>query len=272
MRRFLGFVLFALCLLPLAVQAAPKKGIDPKRIGEESDDALAEVGSPKDEASERLTLRFFNALDGKPISGGQVTIAGFEQPFVTDGEGKVLFPIPEEDGKRKVVFAREGYVTSEFEIEIEVHSLFFNRFSVSPSLDKEFVRIVLDWDAKPADLDGHLVKLGANGYHVSYRDMVTSKDGAAHLDHDALNGYGPETITITRVDGAATYEYLVHDFTNRGDKNDKELGKSKATIKVYAQARLIGVYQIPRGATGNLWRVFAIEKGEIKLLGEMISR
>lgn len=272
MRRFFGLVLFALCMIPLAAFAAPKRGIDSKRIGEDFDDALAEVGAPKDEASERLTLRFFNALDGKPISGGQVTIAGFAEPFTTDGEGKVLFPIPEEDGKKKVVFAREGYVTSEFEIEIEVHSLFFNRFSVSPSLDKEYVRIVLDWDAKPADLDGHLVKLGADGYHVSYRDMTTSKDGAAHLDRDDLDGYGPETITITRVDGAATYEYLVHDFSNAGNKQDKELGKSKATVKVYAQARLVGVYQVPRDSTGNFWRVFAIEKGQIKLLGEMIGR
>lgn len=272
MRRLLCLAAFAFCLVPLCVQAAPKRGFDNKRIGEDFDDAVAEVGTPQEEASERLTLRFFDALNGKPIADGQVTIEGFEAPFTTDGEGKALFPIPENDGKRKVVFTRSGYVTSEFEIEIEVHTLFFNRFSVSPSLDQAYVRIVLDWDKKPADLDGHLLKLGAGGYHVSYRDAVTSKDGAAHLDRDDMDGYGPETITISRLDGTANYEYWVHDFSNPANKKDKELGKSKATIKVYAQSRLVGVYQIPRGSTGNLWRALAIEKGEIKLLNEMTGR
>ncbi len=60
------------------------------------------------------------------------------------------------------------------------------------------IRIILDWDKSPNDLDAHLVKDG--DYHISYRNKRVADDGAAQLDRDDMNGYGPETITINNVE------------------------------------------------------------------------
>lgn len=214
--------------------------------------------------SDALTLRFFNAVDGNPIPGGEVVIEKLGT-FRTDTEGKAVFPIPEQDGVYKVVFSRQGYITSEFPIEIQAGTMFFNRFSVSPALPLGNMRIVLDWDASPRDLDLHFIK--ANHYHVSYRNMRTFADGVVRLDRDDRNGYGPETVTVKRIENSATYYCLVHDYSNRNQVAGTGLSRSKATEKVYSGNALLHVIPVPRSTPGTYWQVFRITGGEIGILG-----
>jgi len=213
-----------------------------------------------------LTLRFSHAVTGKPIESAEVSIQNIGE-YVTDFEGKVEFPAPEEDGFYGVQFEKEDFITSVFKIEIMAQTLFFNRFSVSPHLPLGSVRIVLDWDETPRDLDAHLVKQEA--YHISYRNKKVSDDGLARLDRDDTDGHGPETITANEVDARASYVYFVHNYSNRNDKNSPFLSESKACVKLYGDGdRLLHVYQVPRNHTGRVWPVFRIKDGKIEAVNE----
>ena len=71
--------------------------------------------------------------------------------------------------------------------EVIAGTIFWNRFTVSPNIEMGSIRIVLDWDKKPKDLDAHFVKEG--DYHISYHNMKVSDDGSARLDRDDQNGF-----------------------------------------------------------------------------------
>ena len=213
-----------------------------------------------------LTLRFFDAVSGDPLPNGDVKIQGMGS-FTTDSSGIVRFPKPEQDGKIHVVFTKEGYIDTDFPVEILAGTIFFNRFSISPELDLNHIRIVLDWAKRPKDLDAHLLK--RDGYHISYRNKRVSDDQSAMLDRDDMDGYGPETITITSVDDASEYYYFVHDFSNRNQSSSSELGDSKGTVKVYGEGQLLEVFQVPRMRKGNRWNVFGIKDGNIIELNQI---
>jgi hypothetical protein len=213
-----------------------------------------------------LTLRFYNALNGAPIEGG---IAAIEKSgeYFTDDEGKVVFPPPEEDGVLQVLFTADGYVSTLFPIEIMAGTIFFNRISVSPMLDIKFLRVVVDWSKEPLDLDAHFIK--TDGYHLSYRNMRVLADGTGMLDIDAMKGYGPETITVHEISNRSAYEYSVHDYSHQRQPNSKELSRSKATVKVYGNGKLLNIFQVPREKEGNVWKVFRIEQGQLREMRQL---
>jgi uncharacterized protein YfaP (DUF2135 family) len=99
--------------------------------------------------------------------------------------------------------------------------------------------------------------------------MSAADDGAAQLDRDDTDGYGPETITVKEVRRDARYVCFVHDYSNRGRTDATELGASKATIKVYGQGKLMNVFEVPRGRPGTRWEVFTIQGGMIGEAGSL---
>jgi hypothetical protein len=222
---------------------------------EKSRDAFTEL------ETDSLVLRFFDALTGKQIKSADVTVAESYQ-VKTDFEGRVFIIKPKEDGFLKIKFQHPDYITSEFEIEILVGSIFFNRFSVSPKLPIGALRIVLDWDADPKDLDAHFVKQG--DYHISFRNMKVSADGIAKLDRDDTDSYGPETITANKIDPNAEYTFYVHDFSNQYSNESKALSNSKACVKVFGDNKLMEVFNVPQNNAGNKWEVFKIKNGQIE--------
>jgi hypothetical protein len=223
----------------------------------------------EEDENQNLTLRFFNALTGAPVTGASVILFKTEK-FTTDDEGKIRFPVPEEDGFIHVKFEAPKYITSEFKIEVIAGTLLINRFSVSPTLDLKHIRIVLDWDSTPKDLDAHFVKNG--GYHISFRNTRVLTDGTGELDRDDMDGFGPETITIKNIDELASYEYYVHDYSNRLDPASSGLSKSLANVKVYAEGRLRYVFTIPIAGKGNTWSVFKLTEGQFIEINRIENR
>lgn len=213
----------------------------------------------EEEENENLTLRFFNALNGEAIANANVQIEGFGK-FTTDEEGKVRFPIPDKDGFLMVHFECNKYITTDFKVEVIAGTLFFNRISVSPELDLKHLRIVLDWDSSPKDLDAHFVK--SNAYHISYRHTRILTDGSGELDRDDMDGYGPETITIKDIDDLGNYEYFIHDYTNKTNHSSSGLSRSKASVKVYGEGKLLYIFQVPASRKGTKWSVFKLSQGQ----------
>lgn len=223
------------------------------------EDEFAELGG-------ELTLNFFNAMDSKPIVNGAVWIEKVGE-FVTNEEGKARFPIPTEDGFYKVIFKKEGFIETHFKIEVTAGTMFFDRISISPALTAGAVRVVLDWSAEPRDLDAHLVKIG--NYHISYHDKRVSDDKTVMLDRDDTDGYGPETITINKIDVNGQYVFFVHDYTNQNKANSTALSKSKAHVRVYYAGQLLYNWSVPLNTKGFCWEVFRIQQGNITPVNEV---
>lgn len=207
-----------------------------------------------------FTLRFFDAVSGMAVDDAMISIQDIGE-FKSDMEGKVRFPVLTKDGTYPFSFEKEGYITANYKFVVSAGTIFYNRFSVSPVIDMGSIRIVLDWDRNPDDLDAHLIKEG--DYHISYHNMKVSDDGSARLDRDDRDGYGPETITIKDIDDEAEYLFYVKDYSNRNDKSSKAISKSKATVRIYGEGMLMDEYEIGDKLKGNAWKVFSIVNGKL---------
>lgn len=235
------------CLAPLE-----KRSGDPIR-----DRIRQKAADQNSELRKQLTLYFLDAQTGVGISGAEVSL--LNEHGRTDHGGRVCFTYPSGDLMNEVLkatFEKRGYVKMSAELRFMAGALFFNRFSVSKALPPGKLRIVLDWGAQPSDLDAHLLREGA--YHISYREMRVYQD-LALLDRDDRDGFGPETITINRVDPKAHYSFFVRDFTQSG-----KLSESKAHVRVYSGQNLLKTYEIPAQVSGHDWQVFSVINGELK--------
>lgn len=256
--RFLAAVLAITAALDGA-QAAPEKNkLSPERLKAIREKAAA----VDDELGGKLTLFFRDALTGKAIPEAQVSFENEEG--TTGADGSVSFPFPdvpeETDAFLYAGFDKKGYVSAKVPLSFRAGTIFENHYSISPSLPPGNLRVVLDWGSQPPDLDSHFLKKG--GYHISYRDMRKVEE-QAKLDRDDLDGEGPETITIEKLDAEAEYAYFVHDFTGRGDPSSKGLVRSKAHVSVYTDKELWKTFEVPAGGQGRYWTVFHVRKGEI---------
>lgn len=209
----------------------------------------------------KMTLRFANAMNDEALEGAEIKIEGMGE-FETDAQGRVIFDDPEEDGVYPIQFKKEGFIPLKTEFEIAAGTIFYNRFAVSPLVARENMRIVLEWGRRPDDLDAHLEKTG--DYHISYRNMRVSADGQAKLDRDDRESYGPETITIKKVDGQNHYRYYVKDYSNRDRHRSKQLSKSSALVRLYDHNGLIQEWRLKDKERGNIWEVFEIRNGKVE--------
>ena len=207
-----------------------------------------------------IPLRFSSALDGKPVSGARVAVDGIGV-FTTDIQGIISFP-EQEDGFYTLSFSKEGFVSAQIEFEVKLNNVFSNRFSISPELRGEYLRIVLDWNQNPADLDLHLEKEG--GYHLSFWNAHSAEDGSALLDRDDRDGFGPETITIMETDPRAVYRLYVLDYSNSGSASSTALSRSGAVVRVYKRGGLAAAFIVPANRAGSRWNVFRIVNGRIE--------
>lgn len=222
-------------------------------------------GNPDDvdaELDHKFTLRFYDAVTGRPIAGAKVTFEG--KSGTTDSSGGVRFTFPDDlrpgEEKRWGSFSRGGYVNAKVPILFQVGTLFFNRFSVSPMIPIGYVRVVVDWSKKPADLDAHMEKVGA--YHISFRNTKNYKE-RAWLDRDDTDGFGPETITVKKIDSKANYRFFLHNWTDKANMSSTSLSDSRAQVRVYTRKGLKQSFSVPANSAGTFWHVFDIRAGAI---------
>ena len=121
------------------------------------------------------------------------------------------------------------------------------------------IRIELTWGAAPRDLDAHLLGKSARGqaYHIDFIDKTpAAANDEAQMDIDDRDSYGPETITINKLN-ASEYIYYVYDYSN--GRNSEALRNSQARVSVYCGNYLLGVFNVPAAGDGGYWEVFRIE-------------
>lgn len=216
-----------------------------------------------------LSGHIIDAVNGNLLAGVQTILYvdnnGTPGAVVTstesDSEGAFFIP-GLAAGSYILAASHFGYIDNKRTVTVGENVQLTNQDLVlSPVLGEDEIRIILTWNANPADLEAHLTEPNQNGcrYHCYYFNKTSP---TASLDLDDRDGYGPETITITdKVTGR--YRYYVHDFTNR-NTSSLWLTRSGAEVKVYSGSREPLIFTVPYGY-GNTWHVFDLdgETGEI---------
>lgn len=204
-----------------------------------------------------FTIRLFDAITGDPVPDAMVVFESIGT-FSTDSAGRVMFP-RQPDGILKAIFKKTGYISTLINIDVAAETILRNRYIVSPIMNIDQFRVVLAWDKQPEDLDAHFIK--ANSYHISYRNTRVLNDGTGQLDRDDMDGYGPETITVSQLSPEKEYSFSVYNYSAKVDPSTKSLGSSKATVWVYGNNKLLNTFHIPTTISGDTWTVFKVVQG-----------
>jgi len=120
-------------------------------------------------------------------------------------------------------------------------------------LDSPAVQAILSWGEDPSDLDSHLVgPSGLGMFHVYYSAKGSLADEPyANLDTDDTTSFGPEVVSISRVQ-PGTYRYSVRHYSGEGN-----IEQSGARVELVIPS--IGIYRYTPPANQPLgtdvWRV-----------------
>jgi hypothetical protein len=173
----------------------------------------------------------------------------------SNADGRFELTVPEDSYYVEVT--APGYIAWHNWVNADPSASGDIQIALSPELQGQVARIVLQWDLNPRDLDSHLTGPTPSGdrFHVYYGHRI--ENNVAELDIDDTSSYGPETITIHRLI-PGVYRYAVHDYTNRNAKPSTGLAQSGATVKVFLNSGHEQTFNVPN-APGTVWTVFEID-------------
>lgn len=207
-----------------------------------------------------------DAVTGEGVAGAEITFHMKGKKDVTAAaKADGTFEAELDAGNYEITITADGYTKETFEASVVKGRTYKGeQYTISPELTKGTARIVLEWGAKPEDLDSYLEGETDEGddVFVNYRSRQAKKgeEVIADLDNDTTSGYGPETVTIYNLNG--TYRYMVADY--RRTQTMRELG---ATVKVYLPGKEPEVIAIdPQSAVKDIWIVCEIDHGKLNIL------
>lgn len=191
-------------------------------------------------------------------SGMQSGASVFE--YTTDISG--TYKVELKEGNYCVQLSKPGYIDRYEDVSVmrNVDRTGVD-FVISTKVDGE-IRIVLEWESQPADLDAHLTGHTDSGSSVNVNFVnKESRDSAgntiAELDVDDRNGNGPETITIHEVNGR--YEYYIEDYESTGTMANTNV---KVTVYLPDNSTQTRTISSSLGST-NVWNVCTIDHGSV---------
>lgn len=203
-----------------------------------------------------------DAVTGDPVEGASIILRkkvdGSTLTARTRADGKYM--ISAGFGAWSIAVDKPGaigwndeiaFIGAEYPIRVDAH--------LSTILTDKQYRCVLSWGATPLDLDLHVVGPTPSGgeFHISYR-TTRVYERRHFLDRDDTSGFGPETITLEKLDPGC-YVIAVHDYSYSLSMSSSALSYSGAKLRVYREAEMIAEAEIPPGRQGTLWRVFRID-------------
>lgn len=139
--------------------------------------------------------------------------------------------------------------------------------------------IVLNWGARPADLDSHLTgpvdASGRERFHTFYanRGSLDAAPNALLYRDDTSHGVGRENLpeqTRINVTQPGVYNFYVHDYSNMHQTGSMEMSNSGARVSLHSagnrelpEGRNLGTkvaeYSIPTNREGTAWHVFELD-------------
>ena len=235
-----------------------------------------------------------DATTGKPIVGATVSVAGMNTttdslgnytfknvpvgaltanftgtPLSGDAPLTVRFTDYSGLGVQRVTASATGYYNYSRYISVSTSVTILN-ITLSPVFTGEGLRLVLNWDELPEDMDIHLLTPEIDGkpYEVFYKYKGSQNTPPyAVLDIDDTNGIGPETITVySLVDG--TYRCYVDKYSE-----DTAITSSNGVVQVYGTSGLMHTINVPTTGTGEYWYVCDIDgaTGDVTIVNTLQS-
>ena len=211
-----------------------------------------------------------DATTGRPVSmvtmkfrNGDSRTGSVVETVKTDASGRYECSLV--SGNYTVEMSHSGYITEYADLYVGTYQdQISQNFSISPELAAGEIRIVLQWNSVPKDLDSYL---DGNGCSVNFSSPNCK--GIAELDVDDMDGYGPETITIHDVKGS--YHYYVDDFNDSG-----ALTASGAIVKVYIGGEVVETISISSAKINStspeaIWSVLFIDNGKITVDNTVVA-
>lgn len=209
------------------------------------------------ELDDVLIISLKDAVSCQPLAGAKVKLGELE--YNTDARGYIKLPMQpfasQMDASMSLTATKSGYITLATDLLVEAGTVLNRRLVLSPVLPPGKTRFVLQWADEPNDLDLHLT---GPDFHISYRNMKNAPN-RAKLDVDELEGYGPETITLDRIDARHTYDLLVYNYSNDADYKGVEL------LYVYAGDSLVKEIRLPANKKRSV-HVLQIKNGKYEFL------
>jgi len=133
---------------------------------------------------------------------------------------------------------------------------------LSEELEKDQIRIILEWEEIPEDLDAHLTLKTNDGENLHLFYPLSETRGGSPwpeflvLDLDNTTGLeGPETLTIRDI-RPGKYKYSVHDYSNQEHSESTELSNSNVTVRFILGNEEKEYIYPPYDQKGNIWNVF----------------
>jgi len=205
----------------------------------------------------KLILSFKDAINCQPIQNAKVILGpvqlttnqlGYAELSMTPFENMMDEQIP-------LSVKKPEYISFKTDLIVSAGTVLNKRFALSRALAPEKIRFVLQWAEKPKDLDLHLK---SHEFHVSFRNKkyIPNK---VKLDRDETRGFGPETITLDKIQTGEEYNLWVDNYS--GSPNFQ----GKARVNVYAENRLYKSVPLPNSTRRSI-HVLSIKNGKIEIL------
>ena len=213
-----------------------------------------------------------NAVTGLVEEDISVSLHGLE--VLSDREGFYSLYVP--DFLNSYVLTGTGDKFCPYNGIINIPSdhssnMFEYNFSISPAPELGEVRIILTWGSNPSDMDAHLLtpEIDSVNFHISYSNRGSSESAPfVVLDLDDVDGFGPETITIKKLE-SGIYKYYIHQYSNDG-----MLKESNARVQIFVSPNCNGeAIDIIEHGEGRYWNVFEINgvNGDILEVNQIVE-
>ncbi len=235
----------------------------------------------KTENSGSISGKIFDAVNGSAVRNAQINIRlGTETSLgsIRASAVSTSYGIYNISGLNAGNYTAEvikaGYIIAYFPVKCEAGKEILNQNGVlSPDLENNQVRAVLNWGEIPLDLDLHVTGpcggTDTNRFHVYFGEKSYSNNSVdIELEKDCNSGYGPETVMISRNSGGI-YRFSVHDYTDKNSTNSAMLAYSGARVVLYIGLNQY-TYNVPQGA-GNLWVVFELNGQTVQAIDTMTN-
>ena len=156
---------------------------------------------------------------------------------------------------------KSGYINLDTVLVVAAGTVLNRKRVLTRTLPEGKLRFVLQWNDLPKDLDLHLK---SSSFHISYRNM---KDlpSTARLDRDEMQGYGPETITLDKVDPNAVYSLWVDVYSS------DDVLRGNEDVLIYAGDKLVNIIQLPATRKPGV-HILDIVRGKLVLINKPSGR
>lgn len=196
-----------------------------------------------------------NALEDAELAGAtlQFSSLGLQAQSSDDGSYTIRGLMP---GSYIMTSTANGFIRQTVYFSVGYGTNLTRNFNLVPLPEDEQLRIVVNWNGSPSDLDAHLWLPPTNQAHLSKDNLggIDEETIRAEVNLTNANGFGPEVITIGEPLFAGKYVYAV--YLNGGAD---QFVNTRARVTVYKGTTFVRAFDVPSTGVGHWWKVFTLD-------------